>query len=175
MEADDREFVAVQPDRRQAAAWSIGLTGVVTVLGAAFIVRGRDDVTGLVWWLQGWMALLLIVAFASLIRAVFLTAEAAAGKSSERGGAGLGAAKRWAVAGLSLIAMALLVAWLSPVAETTRPLMRVDFESGVACGPVTFERDGYVGVTTKYGSPADTKLWIPVDKIGLLREVSACP
>ncbi|NUT17836.1 MAG: hypothetical protein HOV77_01490 [Hamadaea sp.] len=202
MNSDDRRwaerarelgFNQLEVARRQAEAWRNGLTGVTALLGTVFIVKGRDDVTELAWWLQWWIAFLLVVAFASLIRAIFLALGAAAGETNERilltgedlrewtegevdrVGRDIGAAKRWTIAGMALIAMALLTAWLSPTAETTRPMMRVDFEGGVACGPVTFERAGYIGVTSKYGSPVDTKLWVPVDKVSLLREVPSCP
>ncbi|MEV0269519.1 hypothetical protein AB0H43_12120 [Hamadaea sp. NPDC050747] len=176
--ADERVFDDVAAGRRQAEAWRNGVAGVTALLGAAVIVRGRDDVTDLVWWLQWWIALLLVVAFVALIRAVFLAARAAGGEPGDRAGLGLGSARRWTVAGLSLIVMALLVGWLSPVAETTRPLMKVDHEGGTDCGPVSFEHDGYVVVTAPYvvspGSVVAAENWIPLGQVRRLVEVPSC-
>ncbi|MEV6970337.1 hypothetical protein AB0M47_35045 [Hamadaea sp. NPDC051192] len=178
MEVDDREFSRVAAGRPQADAWRNGLIVLTAVLGAAFIVRGRDDVVHLAWWLQWWIAFLLVVAFASLIRAVFLAYAAASGEG-DRLRRDIDAAKRWTIAGLSMIAMALLVVWLSPVAETARPLMKVEYDAGTTCGPVSFAHDGYLVVATRYvvgpGDVVDTKVWIPVDKVSRLTEVPACP
>lgn len=196
-QAKELQFSQLELARKHAETWRNGLTAVTALLGTVFIVKGRGDVTALHWSVQLAIALLLVVAFGLLVRAVLLALGAAAGeaggrilltgedlrdwtaKEVDRVATDVAMARRFTIVGVSVIALALLTGWLAPAPAAEPKLMQLTYDHGVICGLVTLEPDGYITVNKDPGQApnritATARTLVPVSSIHGMTEVSVC-
>ncbi|WP_369218471.1 hypothetical protein, partial [Streptomyces flavofungini] len=119
--------------RRQAEGWRNGLAGLTGLVGAVFVLKGRESVAGMPGLWRWTTAALLAAAFLLLLSGALKAVGAAHGEVGERTwltgdrlfGAvldevertqtDLAAARRRSVAGLCAIVAALAVSWVVPV------------------------------------------------------------
>ncbi|MFF3646799.1 hypothetical protein [Streptomyces sp. NPDC002564] len=119
--------------RRQAEGWRNGLAGLTGLVGAVFVLKGRESVAGMPDLWRWTTAGLLVAAFALLLSGALLAVRAAHGELGrqtwlsgdelfsavldevERTQDALVAARRCSVAGLCAIVAALAVSWVVPV------------------------------------------------------------
>ncbi|MFF2849154.1 hypothetical protein ACFVT5_22925 [Streptomyces sp. NPDC058001] len=144
--------------RRQAEGWRNGLAGLTGLVGAVFVLKGRESVAGMP---DGWRwttAGLLVLAFALLLAGAMYAVRAAHGQVGhgtwltgdrlfaavldevERTQDALAAARRCSVAGLCAVVAAVAVSWVVPVEDTAEPsgtappYVLVVTEQGASCG-----------------------------------------
>ncbi|MFF1400523.1 hypothetical protein ACFVZD_43095 [Streptomyces sp. NPDC058287] len=118
--------------RRQAEGWRNGLAGLTGLVGAVFVIKGRESVAGMdTAWRWG-TAALLVGAFALLLASALSAVRAAHGRpgaqtwltgdrlfaavldEAEQTHDALRTARRLAVAGLSAVVAAVAVTWVVP-------------------------------------------------------------
>ncbi|MEU1132835.1 hypothetical protein ABZ383_23750 [Streptomyces sp. NPDC005900] len=148
--------------RRQAEGWRNGLAGLTGLVGAVFVLKGRESVAGMPDLWRWTTAGLLVAAFALLLSGALKAVRAAHGALGqqvwlsgdrlfaavldevEQTQDALACARRRSVVGLCAIVAALAVSWVVPVgAEEDKkaegdaggpPLVRVTTARGTACG-----------------------------------------
>ncbi|MEV3856590.1 hypothetical protein AB0J38_19965 [Streptomyces sp. NPDC050095] len=125
--------------RRQAEGWRNGLAGLTGLVGAVFVIKGRESVAGLP---PGWRwctAALLVGAFALLLGGALSAVRAAHGRPGaqvwltgdrlfaavldevEGTHAALATARRLSVAGLCAVVVAVAVTWVGPAEAEKAP------------------------------------------------------
>ncbi|MFG2605350.1 hypothetical protein ACGFT2_17645 [Streptomyces sp. NPDC048514] len=149
--ARELEFAQLPELRRQAEGWRTGLTGLTALLAILVTLKGRDDLTRLPSAAQQAVGVLLGLAFLLLLLGSVLAVRAAHGvpgarvllagqalrdwtrQEVDRVSGALRCAAVCCVAGVTLAAAAVMVAWV-----TTGPspdhLVRVGTTSGERCG-----------------------------------------
>ncbi|WP_144123502.1 hypothetical protein [Catellatospora sichuanensis] len=165
--------------RAQAAVWRNGLTAVTALLAAALIIRGPGDLADLHWIAQVLAGALLLAGFALLVRAVLLAVTAAAAPPAGPAAGAVATARRFAVAGLGLVGLAVLGGWLAPAAAAPANLVQLTYDHGIICGLVSLEPDGYVTVLPDPGQPANritakARTLVPISSIHGMTEVGVC-
>ncbi|NEB76317.1 hypothetical protein G3I40_13950 [Streptomyces sp. SID14478] len=121
--------------RQQAEGWRNGLAGLTGLVGAVFVIKGRESVAGLPTAWRWSTAALLVAAFALLLAGALSAVRAAHGRPGaqvwltgdrlfaavldevERTHDALTRARRASVAGLVLVVAAVAVSWVGPAAD----------------------------------------------------------
>ncbi|MGW0058613.1 hypothetical protein ACWDTT_01620 [Streptosporangium sandarakinum] len=182
-------FEQLDVARRQAESWRTGLAGLTALLGTVLVVKGRDNVSGLASPYRWAVVLLLGLAFAVLVGATMTALRAAYGVPSDRRlltgedlqewtrqevarvQAALTRAGRLTVAGVSLVALAVGLSWLSPSASPN-PLISVEAGSTRLCGTLV-GTDGGKLVLAIGGSGARQEL-IPLKTVTRIKPAKSC-
>ncbi|MEV7191935.1 hypothetical protein AB0N81_08995 [Streptomyces sp. NPDC093510] len=149
--------------RRQAEGWRNGLAGLTGLVGAVFVLKGRESVAGMPDLWRWTTAGLLVAAFGLLLSGALKAVRAAHGQLGQRTWLSgdrlfaavldeveetqdaLASARRRSVVGLCAIVAALAVSWVVPVdadkggkAAEGRPAethrVRVTTAKGTVCG-----------------------------------------
>ena len=183
-EVADRELVAAQAAaaldsvRATAASWRTGLSGLLALVSAALVFKGRDSITAYASWVQVTLGVLVSVALVLGVVSLWLFLRSAYGvprvvatqQTLDRGGVAvarleeavaaartLGVARVLAVLSAGLLAAGLLLSWYGPPAPS-EPLVRAELGPGnVSCGRLV-SLDGQQLVLQVAGGTTSTRL-----------------
>lgn len=168
--AQELKYHQLEAVRKQAEGWRTGLTGLTTLLSAVLIVKGRDDISKLSdpwpYAVVGLLAVafvLLVIASLRAVRAasglpddvIYLTGEQLrdwTATECDRVRDAIGDAARFTLLGLGLLAIAVGLTWLGPIAPGGGTLVRVEGPGTNVCGTLAGANSGQLVVT-----PADAK------------------
>lgn len=190
--AQAMRFQQLETARRQAEGWRTGLVGLTGLLGAVLIVKGRDNVSDLVWPVRWLVVALLASAMAALVVATLTALRAAAGTPGRRALLSGEDLREWtrsevawvqraitrmtalAVTAVTMIGVAVGLVWLGPtVAAQAGPLVSVQHATGTTCGRLLGIEDGTAIVaTSKDNRRVDL---VPLGGLRAMRQVTRCP
>jgi hypothetical protein len=188
--ADKLRFEQLEVARRQAESWRTGLAGLTALLGTVLVIKGRDNVSDLALPYRWAVVALLGAALAGLVGATLLALRAAYGSPSEkvlltgedlqewtrqevaRVQVAVRRAGRLTLAGVSMVAVALGLSWLSPVAASDDPLVVIESSSGRFCGTLVDTDQGKLIIAI--GDPGAHHQLIPLTTVTRLKPANSC-
>lgn len=186
--AEQLKFTQLEVARKQAETWRTGLSGVTALLGAALIVKGRTDFTGLDRPYPAVILVLLGSALVAFVLATLAAVRAASGHPDDHivlNGEELRAwtevevedvarairvARLLTAVGLVTVLSGALIAWIAPLKAVETPLVRVDGLPTVICGRLLGEGDGLLRI-----GDAHRYQVVPLTGPVTITTVSACP
>jgi len=173
--------------RKQAEVWRNGLAGATALVGAVFIVKGKDDFTRLGAPFAVGVPVVLGIALLLLVSATALAVYAAAGEPGDKirmNGESLRAwtevetedalrsiawARGLTGAGILLIVAATATAWFGPVKPPETPLVRIQAGAEQVCGKL-LQQDGTM---LRIGEPDRYRI-IPLTSSVTVEKVRSC-
>lgn len=180
-------FEQLDVARRHAESWRTGLAGISALLGAAFVVKGRDTVAQLPMAYRVSVLVAFGAALALLVTATLVVIRAASGAPGEeillngeqverwtRWEAGrVWRAVAWArtltVAGIVAAAAGVCLSSLAPAELADSPLVTVDTPAGRFCGRVLPSSDQVLRIGT-----ADDYRLIPLTAVIHVTAATSC-
>jgi hypothetical protein len=153
--AQELRFAQLPAARRQAESWRTGLTGLTALLSTVLVIKGRDNITGLAAPYPQVVAGVLGLALLALVIATMAALRAASGEPGDEcllTGEDLAAwtqhevllvrrtirHARWlTLTAIALVAAAVGIAWLAPLAKPAGPLISIDVGRTRLCGELT--------------------------------------
>ena len=170
--AHELPFQQITTMRAQADGWRTGTAAAVTILAAVAVAKGRSDVAQLVPLWRWVVVSAVVVGFGALVASLTISVRVAHGSPGTaiwntgsaleewtreevaRGGVLLALAVRLAVAGLSLLIVAMAVGWLAPaVGSGSGQPVQVRAGSESFCGRLVTVHNG---ILTVESGTADT-------------------
>ncbi|WP_327000352.1 hypothetical protein OHA72_35160 [Dactylosporangium sp. NBC_01737] len=189
----DELRTALERTRRNAENWRTGMAGLLTLVTATLLFKGRASIADYAPWAGYALGALVLAALAAGLVSLWLFLAAAYGRlaptSAQRildgGGiephtvrlatvalADLRLARRLAVLSAGLLAVALLLSWYGPAAETTAPLVQVTArEAPPVCGTLD-GMDAQTVLVRVAGEPSARR--ISATEVLSLRVVQRC-
>ena len=187
--AQELRYHQLESARKQAESWRTGLTGLTALFGAVLIVKGRDNVAALPSPFPYLVVALLAAGLTALVAATLLALRAASGTPGDHcllTGEDLEAwsrrevlsiqrsivvGRRLMLCGITLIAVAIGLAWLAPAQRGSGSInVVVDAGGGTICGTLTGIGDGALVLRR-----AGRDHVVPQQSVVELRSVGQCP